>query len=93
MNTALARLAAQEVGQLVTGLSRTSSRRRSPKPANGPHISFELSSVEDGTKAKLAELSMRKPGDPHPFVIGNTTIQRYPTTVRECAQVGLATSR
>ncbi len=31
--------------------------------------------------------------EPHPFVIGNATIQRYLTMVRECAQAGLATSR
>jgi metallo-beta-lactamase class B len=48
---------------------------------------------QDGATTKLAALAGRKPGDPHPFVVGNATILRYLTMVRECAQAGLATSR
>jgi metallo-beta-lactamase class B len=48
---------------------------------------------QDGATAKLAALAGRKPGAPHPFVVGNATILRYLTMVRECAQAGLATSR
>jgi metallo-beta-lactamase class B len=48
---------------------------------------------QDGATAKLAALAGRKPGDRHPFVVGNATILRYLTMVRECAQAGLATSR
>ena len=47
---------------------------------------------QDGATAKLAALAGRKPGDPHPFVVGNATILRYLTMVRECAQAGLATT-
>lgn len=46
-----------------------------------------------GVWAKLAALARRQPGDPPPSVIGNATIQRYLTMVRECAQAGLGTSR
>jgi hypothetical protein len=42
---------------------------------------------------ELAALAKRKPGDPHPFAVGNATIQRRLTMVRECAQAGLASSR
>jgi metallo-beta-lactamase class B len=48
---------------------------------------------QDGAAAKLAALTKRKPGDPHPFVIGNANIQRYLTMVGECAQAGLAATR
>jgi metallo-beta-lactamase class B len=48
---------------------------------------------QDGAAAKLAALASRKPGDPHPFVIGNPTILRYLTMVRECAEAGLAANR
>jgi len=48
---------------------------------------------QDGAAAKLAALAKRKPGDPHPFVVGNGTIQRYLTMVRECALAGEASSR
>jgi metallo-beta-lactamase class B len=44
----------------------------------------------DGTKRKLPLLAQRKPGDPHPLVIGSAGVQRYLTTVDECAQAGLA---
>jgi hypothetical protein len=31
----------------------------------------------------------RKPGDPHPYVIGNESVQRYVTVAEECAKAGL----
>ena len=48
---------------------------------------------QDGAADKLAALANRKPGEPHPFVIGNANILRYLTMVRECALAGLATTR
>jgi metallo-beta-lactamase class B len=44
----------------------------------------------DGTKRKLPTLAQRKPGQPHPLVIGSAGVQRYLTVVDECAQAGLA---
>ena len=44
---------------------------------------------QDGAKAKLAALATRKPGDPHPYVIGNDSVRRYLTMVGECARAGL----
>ncbi len=44
----------------------------------------------DGSKTKLPALAQRRPGDPHPYVIGKEGVQRYLTTVDECAQAGLA---
>jgi metallo-beta-lactamase class B len=44
---------------------------------------------QDGAKMKLAALANRKPGDPHPFVIGNDSVKRYVTMVGECAKAGL----
>src|SRR5438132_8290806 len=43
----------------------------------------------DGSKTKLPALAKRKPGDPHPYVIGNESIKRYLTVVQECAKAGL----
>jgi metallo-beta-lactamase class B len=45
----------------------------------------------DGSKTKLPALAARKPGEPHPYVIGTTTVQRYLTVASECAQAGLRT--
>ena len=43
----------------------------------------------DGTHARVAALAARKPGDRHPFVVGNATVQRYLTAVGQCAQAAL----
>lgn len=43
----------------------------------------------DGSKMKLPAMATRKPGDPHPYVIGNDSVQRYLTVVDECAKAGL----
>ena len=44
---------------------------------------------QDGSKMKLAALAARKPGDPHPYVIGTDSVRRYVTMVGECAKAGL----
>jgi metallo-beta-lactamase class B len=46
--------------------------------------------VYDGSKTKLPALKARKPGAPHPYVVGNDVVQRYLTTVGGCAQAALA---
>jgi metallo-beta-lactamase class B len=44
----------------------------------------------DGSKVKQPALATRKPGDPHPYVIGNDAVKRYLTVAAECAQAALA---
>jgi len=44
----------------------------------------------DGSKTKLAALAKRKPGEPHPYVIGSDGVERYLTVADECARAGLA---
>src|SRR5262249_15685942 len=43
----------------------------------------------DGSTTKLAALARRKPGDPHPYVVGGDGVGRYLTVADECAKVGL----
>ena len=43
----------------------------------------------DGSKTKLPAVLKRKPGDPHPYVIGKESVQRYLTVADECAKAGL----
>jgi hypothetical protein len=31
----------------------------------------------------------RKPGQPHPYVVGNDSVRRYLTVVNECAQAAI----
>jgi hypothetical protein len=47
----------------------------------------------DGTKQKIPQLAARKAGDPNPYVVGTASVQRYLTTVGECAQAGSIMSR
>jgi metallo-beta-lactamase class B len=44
----------------------------------------------DGSKAKLPAMAKRKPGDPHPYVIGGDSVQRFLTVADECAKAGAA---
>jgi len=43
----------------------------------------------DGSKTKLPAVAVRKPGEPHPYVVGRDAVQRYLTTVNECAKAAL----
>jgi metallo-beta-lactamase class B len=46
----------------------------------------------DGTNTKLPALAKRKPGEPHPYVIGADAVRRYLTVAEECARAELAGS-
>jgi metallo-beta-lactamase class B len=56
----------------------------------GADVLISNHTIFDGSKTKIPALAQRKPGDPHPYVIGKEGVQRYLTTVDECAQAGLA---
>jgi metallo-beta-lactamase class B len=43
----------------------------------------------DGTHARVAALRTRTAGQPHPFVVGNATVQRYLRGVEQCAHAAL----
>jgi metallo-beta-lactamase class B len=44
----------------------------------------------DGSKTKLPLMAKRRPGDPHPYVIGAPGVARYLTVAEECAQAARA---
>jgi metallo-beta-lactamase class B len=56
----------------------------------GADVIISNHTIFDGSKTKLPALEHRKPGEPHPFVVGKQGVQRYLTVVDECAQAGLA---
>ena len=45
----------------------------------------------DGSKTKIPALALRKPGEPHPYVIGTDAVRGYLTAAAECAKAVLAT--
>jgi metallo-beta-lactamase class B len=56
----------------------------------GADVLFANHTDFDGTKRKVPALAERKPGSPHPYVIGTDTVQRYVTVANECAQAAIA---
>jgi metallo-beta-lactamase class B len=42
----------------------------------------------DGTTLHLPALARRKPGEPHPYVVGNESVSRFLTVAEECAKAG-----
>jgi metallo-beta-lactamase class B len=47
----------------------------------------------DGSKTKLPAMATRRPGDPHPYVVGADSVSRYLTVAEECAKAGLLRTR
>jgi metallo-beta-lactamase class B len=72
----------------------TSARRfREIAARAGADVLIANHSVFDGTWTKLPRLMPRKPGDPHPFVVGVDGVVRYLTVAEECARAGLLRTR
>jgi metallo-beta-lactamase class B len=72
--------------------SRSARRFRDVVTAAGADALISNHTDYDGSKTKLPAVVRRKPGEPHPYVIGADGVQRYLTTVDECAQAGLRSS-
>ena len=60
----------------------------------GADIIMSNHTAFDGSKVKMPLLGLRKPGDAfHPYIIGKDGVQRYLTTVSECAKAGALTAK
>ncbi len=59
----------------------------------GADVLISNHTIFDGSKTKIPALEKRKPGEPNPYVIGQSGVQRYLTVVDECAQAGLANTK
>jgi metallo-beta-lactamase class B len=55
----------------------------------GVDVEIQNHPLYDGFGAKLERLAARKPGDPHPFVVGADGYQRFLTVMGECARAQL----
>jgi metallo-beta-lactamase class B len=56
----------------------------------GADVILSNHTVYDGSKTKLPAVRARRPGTPHPYVVGSDVVQRYLVTVGECAQAAIA---
>ena len=78
---------------LIMALAGASVSGRSQADSVEVHVAAARTAAgqphQDGSKMKLAALEKRKPGDAHPYIIGNDSVKRYLTMVGECAKAGL----
>jgi metallo-beta-lactamase class B len=51
-----------------------------------PDVILSNHTIFDGSLDKFAALAARKPGGPHPFVVGQDSVQRYVKVAEECAR-------
>ena len=54
----------------------------------GADVLLSNHTMYDGTIDKVRALASRKRGEPHPYVIGTPSIERYLTVAEECAKAG-----
>jgi metallo-beta-lactamase class B len=66
----------------------TAVRFKDVAASSGADIVLSNHTQFDGSKTKMPQLAQRKTGDPHPFVVGADSVQRYLTVVGECARAG-----
>ena len=55
----------------------------------GADVLLSNHTIYDGSKAKLPAVAARKAGEPNAYVVGRDGVQRYLTTVSECAKAAV----
>ena len=55
----------------------------------GADVLISNHTIFDGSKTKLPAMATRKPGDPHPYVIGTESVRRYLKVAEECAAAAM----
>jgi len=61
--------------------------------ASGADVIMTNHTAFDGTLTKLEATQKRKPGDPHPYVVGKDAVRRYLTVAEECGKATLLAAR
>jgi metallo-beta-lactamase class B len=59
----------------------------------GADVIFTNHTAFDDTNKKLVAVAARKPGAPHPYVIGPDAVKRYLTVAEECGLAAIAAGR
>lgn len=74
-----------------TAYAESAERFREIAARAGADVLLSNHTEYDGSKEKMPALAQRGPGDPHPYVVGAASVDRYLTVARECALAALAT--
>lgn len=69
--------------------SNSARRFRDTAAGAGADVLISNHTSYDASKTKMPALERRRPSDPHPYVVGNESVQRYLTVADECAKAGL----
>jgi metallo-beta-lactamase class B len=81
-----ARISDDGLKQYVESLERFGAEAR----RLGVDVEIQNHPLYDGFETTLERLAARRPGDPHPFVVGADAYQRFLTVMSECASAQLA---
>jgi metallo-beta-lactamase class B len=74
----------------LVAYANSAARFRDIAAKAGADVILSNHTVYDGSKTKLPAVRARQPGQPHPYVVGADVVQRYLTTVGECARAAVA---
>jgi metallo-beta-lactamase class B len=74
----------------LVAYANSAARFRGIAAKAGADVILSNHTVYDGSKTKLPAVQARRPGAPHPYVVGNDVVARYLVTVGECAQAAVA---
>jgi metallo-beta-lactamase class B len=74
----------------LVAYANSAARFRGIAAKTGADVILSNHTVYDGSKTKLPAVQARRPGAPHPYVVGNGVVERYLMTVGECAQAAVA---
>ena len=56
----------------------------------GVDVEIQNHPLFDGMSEKLAQLSARRAGDPHPFVLADGSYERFTSVIADCTRAELA---
>jgi len=72
---------------------KSAARFRDIAEGSGADVIITNHTAFDGTLTKLEATQKRKPGDPHPYVVGKDAVKRYLTVAEECGKATLLAAR
>jgi len=78
------------IRERLVAYANSAARFRDIAAKAGADVILSNHTVYDGSKTKLPAVQARRPGTPHPYVVGNDVVRRYLVTVGECAQAAVA---
>lgn len=73
------------IRERLVAYARSAERFRDLVAKANADVILSNHTAYDGTMVKVTALKARQPGDRHPYVVGTNAVQRYVTTVGECA--------